>query len=914
MIRMVTSISPRHAKAYFKDALSQSDYYVNDQELQGRFKGKLAERLGVAGPATKEVFYSFCENKHPRTDKPLTPRTKENRRIGYDVNFHCPKSVSILHALAKDDHILQAFEISVHDTMLEIETDAKTRVRKGGKFEDRDTGELLWAEFTHQTSRPVDGFAPDPHLHAHCFVFNATHDAVENRIKAGEFGTIKHDLPYYQARFHKRLADRLIALGYEIERTDTSFEIIGVPKEAIRHFSKRTDQIGRVAKAKGITSKKELDALGAKTRTAKQKGLSMAELKAQWRKQLGKLSLDKSFDTSAAIRFAPRKQKSSMTPQQCLDHTITHCFERASVMEERRLLALACRHAIGQADVSLETITVQYRQDNRLLHIKQRNQVLCTTKTVLAEEKRMVELAQSGKGKFAALYTELPELGLDGQQAEAVEHILTTTDQVSIVKGGAGTGKTSLMRNAVRLIEDTGKKVFVVAPTAEASRGVLRNEGFENAETVAKLLADQELQSRLTGQVLWVDEAGLLGTQDMVKLLEIATARKARLILGGDTRQHASVVRGDALRILNTIGGIKSAEVSKIYRQRNHQYRAAVEELAKSNITKAFDTLDALGAVKEAGALNAYAGLVDDYMKAVKAGKSVLVVSPTHKEGEAVTKEIRDRLRKAGKLGGKEEMRVKYASLNMTEAEKCDWRNYKEGQLVQFNQNVKGLPRGSKWTVKEIKGFDVVLDDGKGKTATLPRNKAGSFDVYAQSEIYLSKGDQLRITRNGYDLKDKRLNNGMTLEVVKAGKNGATILRNAVSKTHYEVPADFGHIAHAYCLTSHASQGKTVDEVFIAQPAATFPATDLKQFYVSVSRGRDAVHIYTDDKDELLRHASAIGDRQSAIELVKGKSRHKGHVERLQRQKDAGPQKQPIQSKEIFRTTFNIDKHHEPGI
>ena len=56
---------------------------------------------------------------------------------------------------------------------------------------------------------------------------------------------------------------------------------------------------------------------------------------------------------------------------------------------------------------------------------------------------------------------------------------------------------------------------MVVAPTADASRGVLKSEGFENAETVAKLLVDKKMQDKLKNQVLWVDEAGLLGTKDM---------------------------------------------------------------------------------------------------------------------------------------------------------------------------------------------------------------------------------------------------------------------------------------------------------------------------------------------------------------------------------------------------------------
>jgi hypothetical protein len=59
-----------------------------------------------------------------------------------------------------------------------------------------------------------------------------------------------------------------------------------------------------------------------------------------------------------------------------------------------------------------------------------------------------------------------------------------------------------------------------------------------------------------------------------------------------------------------------------------------------------------------------------------------------------------------------------------------------------------------------------------------------------------------------------------------------------------------------------------VDEVFIFQPSATFPATDLKQFYVSVSRGREKVHIYTDDKEALIDHASQMRDRQSGLELL----------------------------------------------
>ena len=77
MIRMIQSSSAAHAKAYFSEALSQADYYINDQELSGTLQGKLAERIGITGRATKEAFFALCENENPLTGAALTPHTRE---------------------------------------------------------------------------------------------------------------------------------------------------------------------------------------------------------------------------------------------------------------------------------------------------------------------------------------------------------------------------------------------------------------------------------------------------------------------------------------------------------------------------------------------------------------------------------------------------------------------------------------------------------------------------------------------------------------------------------------------------------------------------------------------------------------------------------------------------------------------
>lgn len=872
MIRMIQSSSAAHAKAYFKDELSRSDYYVTDQELQGKIQGLLAERMCIKGQVTKDLFNDLCDNISPATGKALTPRTKGDRTVGYDINFHCPKSVSILHVLSKDDHILQAFERSVRATMQDIERDSKTRVRTRGRDEDRPTGELLWVDFTHQTARPVDGSMPDPHLHAHCFVFNATWDEQEQRIKACQFRDIKRDMPYYQARFQKYLSDDLINLGYGIEATRTSFEVKGVPKHVIGLFSKRTDEIGRMAKEKGITDAKELDELGARTRSKKQKGHSMEDLTIEWRRQIHEYTEKEGKKENPVIRYAQQKEERILTPEQCIDFAVQHGFERASVLQDRRLLASAYRYSIGHAKVSLEGITENFAQDSRLIHVEEKGKLMTTTQAVLAEEQRMVRIARQGFGKLRPLYAKIPETKLQGEQKAAIEHVLSTTNRVSIVTGKAGTGKTSTLQELVPLLEKTGKTITIIAPSSEASRGTLRESGFKQADTVSRLKLDRDMQDKLKGQVLIVDEAGMLGTRDMTRLLEIADRQNARLILVGDTRQHASVDRGDALRILNTVAGIKTAEISKIYRQKNEVYKQAVEDLSVGDVASAFEKLEDMGAIKEIDPKKPYEMLVNDYLDTLKNKKTALVISPTRQQSDEVTEALRQKMKSSGMLGKKEKQMVRLQNLNLTEAQKADWRNLQEGQVVQFNQNLPHIKRGSQWTISECTEKGVHIQNEAKETRILPTEKSKDYEVYEKSLIPIARKDIVRVTRNGFDLQKKDLLNGQMFEVLKVSNSGKIQLRNLISKTEYEINQDFGHLSHAYCITSHASQGKSVDQVLIAQPAATFPATSSKQFYVSVSRGKEGVKIYTDKKQELMEHAAKLGDRQSAIELVSGKT------------------------------------------
>src|ERR1051326_4385953 len=153
MIRITQQDSASGAKRYYATA----DYYSEGQELVGSWGGKGAFRLGLEGAVDQVSFERLCDNLHPSTGLPLTVRTRSERRVGYDFTFSVPKSVSLLYAMTGDQDILGAFRGAVDDTMREIEAEMKTRVRKELTNTDRTTGNMVWAEFIHTTSRPVDG-------------------------------------------------------------------------------------------------------------------------------------------------------------------------------------------------------------------------------------------------------------------------------------------------------------------------------------------------------------------------------------------------------------------------------------------------------------------------------------------------------------------------------------------------------------------------------------------------------------------------------------------------------------------------------------------------------------------------------------------------------------------------------------
>jgi conjugative relaxase-like TrwC/TraI family protein len=869
MLRMFQNSQPAGAKSYY----STADYYTEGQELTGQWHGRAARLMGLEGEIRQADWDALCDNRHPLTGEQLTARLRADRTVGYDMNFHVPKSLSLLYATTKDERLLDAFRDAVDATMQDIEREMQTRVRKGGKNEDRTTGNMVWGEFIHFTSRPVDG-VPDPHLHAHAFCFNTTWDNKEQAWKAGQFRDLKRDAPYFEAVFHSRLAHRLHELGLPIERGKHGWELAGVDRETIEKFSRRTAQIEEKAKEKGIDDADAKAELGAKTRQSKKKELSFPELQTVWRDRMTPdeqevlVALEQKLGGDA-------EAADSTAAARAVEYAIGHSFVHKSVVDERRLLAEALKHGVGKATPE----EVQREMANSdVLTADRYGRCMATTREVLAEERRIIDFARQGRGTckpFDTTHDSFARAWLSDEQKRAVRQVLESRDRVIMVRGAAGVGKTSLMQEAVDAIEAAGTKVVALAPSTNASRGTLRDEGFADADTVARFLRNDMLKEQARGQLIWVDEAGMLDARSMSAIFQLAEQLDARVLLSGDRRQHGSVERGDTLRLLEEEAGVKPAEVKEIQRQ-SGVYKAAVKALGEGHTVEGFKQLDDLGWVREVPDDQRYQMLAADYVQAVEQGNTVLVVSPTHAEGGRITGEIRRALKENGGIGSDARNFPVLIRTNLTEAERGDKVNFQPGDVLVFHQNAKGHTRGDRLAV-----------DGQ---RPLPLELANRFEVFRSGELELAPGDWVRITHNGTTADGRHaLNNGTLYKVKKFDDAGNIVLANG-----WTVEKEFGHLAHGYVVTSHASQGRTVDVTLIGQAAESFPASSKEQFYVSASRARKQVIVYTSDKEALRDAIEQSDERLTATELVADAVKRSVIMRQLERT----PEKEPERQKE----------------
>jgi ATP-dependent exoDNAse (exonuclease V) alpha subunit len=572
----------------------------------------------------------------------------------------------------------------------------------------------------------------------------------------------------------------------------------------------------------------------------------MIQLQQIWQSKLDAREKQQLRDVVRRMGGEPVTQ-STETPKEAIDHAISHCFERESVVPERMFLREALRRSYGQA--TREAVE-QRAQESELIRAELGGRNMVTTQSMLEIESAVVDFAREGRGTCQPLASQDQPINrqwLSDEQQRAIRHLWHSNDRIMILHGAAGVGKSKSLIEAIEGIESNGRKVFTFAPSTTASRVALRNEGISDADTVARLLTDTQLQGRLAGQVLLIDEFGMMGIQDTHRVFQLAKQMDARVILCGDRRQHHAVAAGDALALLEDQAGLVPAEIVQIRRQEG-EYLQAVTALHQGRIADAFEMLNNMDAIKESPAEERYPRIAGEYVEAVKAGKSTLVVCPTHAEGNIVAQHIRSHLQETGMLGHEEKEFQTLVNLNLTTAERADAVNLSDGDVLEYHQNAKGRKKGERVTVGD---GPMLLD------------QSDRYTVYRPRTVSLASGELIRLTKNGKSLNGKQLHNG-DIRTVKSFTEGGDILLDSGAI----VPKDWGHFSLGYVVTSHSSQSLTRDKTIVVAGSDSFKAVSQQQMYVSVSRGQTEISIYTDDRAGLLDAASSSDPRISATDLL----------------------------------------------
>lgn len=884
-----TQYNLTNAKEYFEEHLCVGDYYDEGQRVTGEWFGTGAEHLGLSGKVRADDFLRLCDNQHPVTSETLTQRQKgrrvegdgtvANRRVFFDFTFSPPKSVSIAAFLGADERIFGLHERAVRLALKEFEAFAATRIRTDGAQNDRFTGNFVAALFTHDTSRALD-----PHLHTHGIVFNATFDPAENRWKALQNFELLRARKFARNVYYHELARGLENSGHRIRNhARGDFQIEGVPENICERFSKRHAQIDESLKRLlaekpelGAANIQKLRAMLAETnRARKQKDLSRDDLRNLWESQLThdeRISLRRSLESPEQ----PVVGKNRISIAEAVQWAEEHLFDRNSVVLECQLWQQALERARGQG-FSVDELKEFTRLRNYIRNDDRPGEV--TLRDVLLREWEIVQTAKEGIGSCHSLVWNPRPANpkLDDEQRRALETLLGSINAVTVFRGGAGTGKSFVLQELVGQVLQSGRGVVVLAPQRQQVVE-MEQAGFPAPKTLASFLQRRELAE---GGLIVVDEAGQVGGRQMLELIRLAKARNARLILSGDTRQHGAVEASDALLAIERHSGVRPIELHKIRRQDPargrgkkeraliNQYRKVVEVAASGKLSESFERLDKMGAVVSCGLGGQADTLAGEYVQLAEQNASAVVVSQTWDEVRRVNSSVRDALKSKGLLGANDTAIQVLDKLDLTKAQKRDERFYPQDAVIVFNQKVREVEPGAKGKLANISNWGALIEVN-GAIVPVSNRLLDRITICLPCEISISENDRLLLKANRKLAAGGRVTNGELVTVKSVRADAAVELTDG-----RVLDKDFREFLPGYAVTSYGSQGKTVDYVLFSDSTIK-AATSAQQWYVTISRGRRGVRIFTPDKEQLRENVIRSGHRPLALEFADGFRHQKG--------------------------------------
>ncbi len=846
MMHASRGLSTEQASRYYTEEY-EHEYHLQKGPERTQWIGRSAEELGLEGAVEREDYLSVVvHGRHPRTHQQLVAlrHGRLDRRAGWDFTVSADKSVSLVALSLGDERLIAAHDRAVRNAILAVERHAQAWVRGGKGVET--TGRLAAAMFRDEESRALE-----PQLHTHVVIANMT------RRADGEWRAL-HETEMYRSQrlgtavYRAEMAREIRQLGYEVElRRNGEVGIAGITREQIERVSTRRKQILEYVAERGTRTGNAGQHAARNTRAAKRRDIPADELRKEWRALGQELQLKPVRTTLTGRAKRALKGDSSEAAADVVERALQHLSERRAVLQHRDICGEALRRGLGQGVVLSDVEkALAARAD---LHWSADGLSL-VTEAQRELEKEVLRMEKAGRNRRERLCA--PGFaGVDAvltpEQRSVVRGLLENRHQVMGLEGKAGVGKSYALREVVRALHASGRRVRGMAPTGRAAEA-LREAGIAEPKTVESVLLEKPAE-RQPG--VWiVDEAGLLDAGRMLRLLQRADYHGARVILVGDRGQHHAVEAGQPFAQLIE-NGMPTERLGSIRRQRDAGLLQVVEHLSERRVGLAVRALREQGRVVEVKQRGArHAAVARAY---VAQPEGTLVIAPTNAERQDLNRRIRGLLVEEGRLGS-ETLSVEVAvPRDLTREQRRQAGSYEKGDLVTFRRTSRemGVKRGARGRVlvvnEEQNQLKVLVD---GQLVTVRLNRLGALEAARPERRELRVGDRLAVREN------LQLKSG---EGVKNGSLGTVL--GIPSARRVRVRLDDGRVGeldlsqprvvdHGYAVTSHVSQGQTVERVYmVVDSRLGASVVNQRQAYVSVSRARLDVRVYTDDEEALER-------------------------------------------------------------
>ena len=676
----------RSGADYYLDRVASGveDYYVGAGEAHGYWLGRGSAELSLAGTVEPSQFRAVLAALNPATDQPLGRATCPRTVPGFDLTFRAPKSVSLLYGLSSPAVSGQVWE--AHDEAVAAAVDYLERAagftRRGLNGRERlAVSGFVAAAFRHRTSR-----AGDPLLHTHVVVANLVRTADDGAWRTldarGLYVHAKTAGYLYQAHLRDELTRRL-GVEWEPVRNGCA-DLAGVPTTVIEAFSQRRAEILTHLLARGESSARAAQIVTLATRRAKVRDVQPESLTQRWRERAAALGFDADRVASLVGRQAARDLDARQAAQ--LVELVTGpegLTQYTSTFAHRDVLRALCQalpagapvgqvealaaNVLGHDEVVLLAPTARAhhaslrRRDGEILLLA--DEARYSTNSLLAAERgalaltlrpqttdRAVASAETLDAVLAARPT------LSAEQRRMVSRLTTSGASVEVVVGKAGAGKTYALDAAREAWQREGVRVIGCALAARAAQSLYEGAGIPST-TIHALLArfDKTGEGLPRGAVLVVDEAGMVGTRHLARLLDFADRAGGKVVLVGDPYQLPEIQAGGLFGALAERLPVIHLEENR--RQVHGWERRALDELRHGDVATAMAAYTAAGrVVTDPDPDTLRERLVADWWTAVAAGdvelEQAVMLAARRSDVDDLNARARARMAAAGRLTG----------------------------------------------------------------------------------------------------------------------------------------------------------------------------------------------------------------------------------------------------------------------